>query len=570
MKIIKENISKELDLNSLIEFSQIVNSNLNLKFILNSILFTVMGKMLISKCFILIKKADKFVMAAQKGYSNDLLQLEYELPELPKTTFFDCSLLTINKRKIFKAIKYCFKIRYDDQLIGLLCLNKKMDNSGFLKSESKFIETLINISSAAIENSLKFNQLDNLNKKLDLNVQHMRTLFELSNNFNRNILDEQKSVKVLQYSLQGVLGISKFDYLIFDDKIKDNTIENIIKSESKKKQIINLSDYSENKYFRNLYKRGFRLLIPVLNNRNKLTNIILLGKRLQGKYFSETDMDLIQSIVNIYSISLNNIILIKENIEKQKIENEIKLAKEIQNILLPTLIPGFKDYDIFGKHNPALEVGGDYFDIIEICKTKALIVIADVSGKGLPASLLMSNIQSAVHAFVEAAIINEHQLSEITKKLNRLIFKNTSSEKFITFFWGLLDTCNNTITYTNAGHNHPFLFNREILNKKVANLNPEKLSKGGIMLGIIDSFKFEKEIKKIEKGDLIFLYTDGITEAQNFKGEEFGEQKLIKLILKIHNLSAKEIVNVIIKEVFEFAGDLNQYDDQTLIVIKRK
>jgi phosphoserine phosphatase RsbU/P len=529
-----------------------------------------MGKMLISKCFILIKKDDKFVMAAQKGYRNDLLQLEYELPELPETTFFDCSLLTIKKRKIFKAIKHCFKIHYDNQLIGLLCLSKKIDNSGFIKSESKFIETLINISSAAIENSLKFNQLDNLNKKLDLNVQHMRTLFELSNNFNRNILDEQKSVKILQYSLQGVLGISKFDYLVYDDKIRDKTIENVFEGESNKKQFINLSDYTENKYFNNLYKKGFRLLIPVLNNRNKLTNIILLGKRMQGKDFSKTDMDLIQSIVNIYSISLNNIILIKENIEKQKIENEIKLAKEIQNILLPTDIPKFKDYDIFGKHNPALEVGGDYFDIIEIGKTKALIVIADVSGKGLPASLLMSNIQSAVHAFVEADIINDNQLSEITRKLNRLIFKNTSSEKFITFFWGLLDTCNNTITYTNAGHNHPFLFNRKILNKKDPNLKPDKLSTGGIMLGIIDSFKFEKDIKKIEKGDLIFLYTDGITEAQNFKGEEFGEKKLIKLIMKFHKLSTKEIVDAVINKVYEFAGELNQYDDQTLIVIKRK
>ncbi|MCY7363587.1 MAG: PP2C family protein-serine/threonine phosphatase, partial [Ignavibacteria bacterium] len=276
---------------------------------------------------------------------------------------------------------------------------------------------------------------------------------------------------------------------------------------------------------------------------------------------SETDIEFLESIVNLSLISIQNSNLFQEYLDKQKIENELKIAREIQLALLPTNIPEIKGYEISGMNLPAMQVGGDYYDIIKLTETKFAIVIADVSGKGTPASLLMANIQSAVHSYLKLYEEGSFELSKVTEKINELIYENTASDKFITFFWGILDSEKNTFEYINAGHNPPiFLQNNKLV----------QLTDGGFMIGIMDT-GVVYEVGNIEIGnnDSIVFYTDGVTEANSKDGEEFGEEKLSDILTENKNLNAEEILGKIKESIVDFTKDTPQYDDITMIVLKK-
>lgn len=277
--------------------------------------------------------------------------------------------------------------------------------------------------------------------------------------------------------------------------------------------------------------------------------------------YSETDIEFLESIVNLSLISIQNSDLFQEYIDKLKIENELSIAREIQLALLPSKIPDISGYDIAGMNLPALQVGGDYYDVVKLTDTKSAIIIADVSGKGTPASLLMANIQSAVHSYLKLYEENTFSLTKVTEKINELIYENTASDKFITFFWGILDSENNTFEYINAGHNPPVL----LKNDKLLMLN-----EGGFMIGIADvGINYEVGNVFIDKDDVIVFYTDGVTEANNSEENEFGEKRLYEIIINNKHNSACSIMEEIKNSIKEFTRDTSQYDDITMIVLKK-
>ncbi len=575
--------NKQLELNSLIEFSQLINSNLNLDFILGNILLSIMGKMLITKGMFLVNVNDKYLVKSIKGLPKELLnkQIIFEIPKIP---YFQLNDIESGREGVQElGINFFFKIYFSNKLLGILGLGKKHNDSDFSNSEIIFIETLLNISATSIENTLKFEEINELNKKLDLQIQQMTSLFEMSKEFNTNFSDTEKIIKLLSYTLLGNYGIqdliifTKFNSEHFNILNKKNIpeLKNIdlnILEEIKSPLII--EHESKNKFLDFLKKNNFKLLIPILNKSNDVESVVCLGDRMNKMPYAKNDIAFLSSLVNISAISLDNTMLFNEYLEKQKMENEINLAKDIQELLLPQSIPNIEGYEIAGKNKPALDVGGDYFDIIKIDEHKTALIIADVSGKGLPASLLMSNIQSAIHSFFKLNGQNSFDIAEITGKLNSLIYENTSSEKFITFFWGIINNIDNTFLYSNAGHNPPLLFRKSLLNKESAKNQKVKvfttLNEGGLMLGIIDNFQYESGKINLEKDDSIILYTDGITEAQNPDDDEFGEDKLKEILKNNINVSGKEIIDIILKEIDVFAGSNRQYDDETLIIIERK
>jgi sigma-B regulation protein RsbU (phosphoserine phosphatase) len=203
-------------------------------------------------------------------------------------------------------------------------------------------------------------------------------------------------------------------------------------------------------------------------------------------------------------------------------------------------------------------VGGDYYDIIKISETEFVVAIGDVSGKGTPASLLMANLQAAVRALVPIGL----PLPELTSRINDMICENTGTERFITFFWCVLNTEAMTMSYVNAGHNPPFLI-------KQRDASIERLEKGGMVLGVLKgSRNYEEGMTTIERGDIIIFYTDGVSEAMNKIGEEFTEARLESLLAHSKDLSAQEIVSKVVTAVQEHSESVPQSDDITLVILK--
>jgi sigma-B regulation protein RsbU (phosphoserine phosphatase) len=296
------------------------------------------------------------------------------------------------------------------------------------------------------------------------------------------------------------------------------------------------------------------LCVP-LRVKNKMIGLISLFNK-KKEMFTPDDQRLLSIIAMQSAQVIENARLYEEEKRLQQMEEDLKTARNIQISLLPKENPSLPDIDIVGFSLPAREVGGDYYDFITIDQDRLGIVIADVSGKGMPAALLMANLQ----ATLRGQALTNHAPSECVAKSNSLLCRSVEKGKFVTLFYGILNTKEKSFTYTNAGHCYPLIFNPKGEFKK--------LEKGGLILGMLDNYPYQEEKIILEQGELILLFTDGITEAVNTKDEQFEEERLIKVVQENFHRDAKEISQQIVNHVTVFQEDVPQSDDLTLVVVK--
>ena len=239
---------------------------------------------------------------------------------------------------------------------------------------------------------------------------------------------------------------------------------------------------------------------------------------------------------------------------QQEQDREIAEAKAIQEKLLPREIPQMPGYEIASAWQSARLVGGDYFDILPLAEKTLGLCIADVAGKGMPAALLMSNLQAAVRGLSSLSVAP----NLLCSRLNSIVFRNTDSDRFITFFYAQLDGPARRLAYVNAGHNAPVVVRSDG--------SHERLREGGAVLGVFASRDYEMGSVQLSQGDRVILFTDGVTEACNLGGEEFGESRLLRLLEDHRTLSANALQAKILAAVAEFSGGRWQ-DDATLLVL---
>ena len=256
---------------------------------------------------------------------------------------------------------------------------------------------------------------------------------------------------------------------------------------------------------------------------------------------------------NLMVADLNRMLV--EIKEKERLEGELEAARSIQMKLLPQELPRLAGYDIAAASLSAKQVGGDYYDFLRLDSNWVSFLVGDVSGKGMPAALLMANLQASLHALSEL----HREPRQLISRLNRVLHANTAPEMFATFFFGLLDAENGRLRYINAGHNYPIL---------CGDSRVEQLSVGGLPLGIMPQAEFEEGSVELRRGELLALYSDGIVEAMDSEEREFGEERLIQLLRRGCELSADEILQSVIRDVESFAG--TPQDDVTMVVIKRE
>ena len=237
-------------------------------------------------------------------------------------------------------------------------------------------------------------------------------------------------------------------------------------------------------------------------------------------------------------------------------EQELQRAREIQQSLLPKEIPQLAGFEIAAAWHPALAVSGDYFDVFKLGDNKLGICIADVSGKGVSAALLMANVQAAVHAFANEA----EQPATLCRKVNELLCGNIANGRFVTLLYGVLDKEGRSLRYCNAGHLCPILVTTE---------RSHTLDGGGAVLGVFASWQYEQKQIELQSGDHVILFTDGISEASDAQEREFGEAQLAAFALRKSSANAAELNAAVMSEVEAFCGSRFQ-DDATLLVISAK
>ncbi len=553
-----ENIKVKRNLTALVEFSRIINSSLDLEFILNNVLLTCMGKFLATRGLIALKVDGKLQIKSSKGIPEELKK---KFPELNPV---DNSLDDERLKSFFTGAKLqaVEKICSSDECLGIVSLGEKLNKAPFNEDDTEFLKTILNIAASAIQNSLVLSEIKKINRTLDTRVQRLNSLFELSKEFGI-ISESAKVAKLLVYSVIGQFLVSRFAVVTF---IENGT--RILESKFPGQNLLDaLSCYDFSKLTNPVAKQeisgsydklaeiGIELIVPMELQR-ETKGLILLGKRINNQEYSGADIEFIYSTGSLAIISLENRRLFKEALAKQKMEEELELARGIQRNLLPREIPSYSNFDIAVLNLTSQQVGGDYYDVIPLDENSFCIAIGDVSGKGVPAALLMANLQ----AFLKIICKQGMKLDEATALINDLVSENTSDGKFITFFWMILENETKTLNYVNAGHNPPLL----IRDGKII-----KLDKGGIILGVMKTFvPYSSESIQLKKDDVIILFTDGVTEAKNIDDEEFSDEKLEGLSLQIISSNSNDILNRVKDEVQSFAKGTTQSDDITLAVIK--
>ena len=304
------------------------------------------------------------------------------------------------------------------------------------------------------------------------------------------------------------------------------------------------------------------LCVPMMV-RSELVAVLTVYNKRHGGTFDEEDQRLLAIIAAQSAQVVENARLFEREKELVHMKHEVELAARIQRNLLPQRPPAIDGYDIAGVSIAAQEVGGDYYDFIPLPEGLLGICLGDVSGKGLPASLLMSNVQAILRTHSSFS----NSPAEALAGANRLLFDCTDTDKYVTLFYGALDPATGVLRYANAGHTRPLLFDRDGAGRR--------LEKRSVMLGMTGDFTFVEESVVIEEGEILVVVSDGITEAMgrmegDTEEEEFGEEKLAEVVARTRSLGAGEIAATILEAVRRYATGMPQDDDMTVVVIKHQ
>jgi len=305
--------------------------------------------------------------------------------------------------------------------------------------------------------------------------------------------------------------------------------------------------------------QGVRSVLAVpLGVADKVFGIIYADSPIAEGRFTEDHLKVLTTLASVAAIRVENTRLMEERMERERLERELALASEIQQRFQPTAPPVVLGYELQGISFPCYEIGGDYYDFIERDDGRLVIALGDVSGKGTAAALLMSSLHAAVHAQSGS----HDTLVDTISAVNRYLADNIPANRFVTLFYAELDPESGALSFLNAGHNPPLIIHSAG--------TVEQLASGGLPLGIKRDADYREGRTQLLHGDVLVIYSDGVTEAMSPSGEEFGPTRITETLKTIASLSADQIRDVVVRRVKEWCAGMSLYDDLTFVVMKVK
>ncbi len=557
--------TNRFDLQTLLDTSRLLIESHDFDFILNNLLLISMGKLMVNRAAVLWYDSRKTTYSAIKKKGRftlpDPLQVRRSIFK-SRTTIF-CSDHEELHHLSDHGITLLIAIQNSEQHLGLLALGPRVNDQPISPEEIKILESFVFMSGIAISNSELVSELRETNRKLDYKVQELFTLFDLSKAFNATV-DREQIKRLFKFALLGQLFIRRFFLIITRNSRPVVVTQNGIGSDLNDSQMSALFSLKKNivKVDDDLLKQLPFLadmqisLLLMFNNNGGDPAIMGLGNRINGMDFEQTDFNFLISLGSLFLMSIQKTYFLEDQIEKQRLEEELHIARTIQQKLFPDRAPEIPGLQIAAKNVPSYQVGGDYYDLIRDNDGNLTMAIADVTGKGVPASLLMANLQSVLHILHPFDI----GMVEATGQINSLIYQNTPSDKLISSSWGRFDHKKRTLRFVNAGHNPPLLIRK--------GSEPVQLSEGGVLLGAMPTITPYSDMEiSLQKEDLLILYTDGVTEAMNHLEEEYGEERLINCVKALRDDHPEAILENIVADIKNYSGE-HIGDDLTLIVCK--
>ncbi len=537
-------------LESLLESARLLHASLELQPLLEHLLRTVMGRLLTSKALIAVSEEGVFRIAARRGLS----QLEIGDP------FEEESARAA-------GIEHLFPIGPPKSPAGKLGIGKTV--RPLEKGDEGFLQALLGIAASGIRNASAHARAQSLNENLNRRVQDLRTLLELVQGLT-STLDPREIAHLLVLTLTGRWLVSRYALatwkeshspLVLGRGLELPELDLLKKEAASLREPVKVAALPPGQLKSSLEAKQGAVIFPLVSSHGVL-GIVALGPRMQKLPFTDADLEFGAGLAAQATVAFENSWHFHETVEKRKIEQELELAASIQKDLFPKELPALEGIDLAARSLAARQVGGDYYDVLS-WDTSArdqphLLCVADVSGKGIPASLLMSNIQATLRALLSPGL----RLVDLVTRTSQLLYATTPSNKYATAFLALVDPAKGKITYVNAGHNDGLLLraNGELL----------RMTSTGPPLGLLPAIPFEEGQAQMQPGDLIAICSDGVVEAQNRAEEEFEEERFLDSLRSANGSGANTIIDTVFQAVQQFAGDAPQHDDITLMVLLRQ
>ncbi len=430
----------------------------------------------------------------------------------------------------------------------------------------------------AEKNTDRVDKLSEENRRLKIAIDELAALNDIATAITSNQSVEDVIDLIVRKCIKH-LKVQQAVVMLLDEKDQANPFHTMIRKQEsisdympyrldtqltgwmlKNKSPLLVNNFKDDGRFKYIIKEEFPittlLSVPMLL-KNRMIGLLTVFNKHSDSGFSIEDQRLLSILAAQSAHIIENARLYEEEQALIRLKEEMRLAYDVQVNLLPKSNPDIQGYQIAGKSIPAKDVGGDYFDFIPMGNNHLTFCLGDISGKGIQAALLMANLQASLRGQTLMGINCKNCISFT----NNLLYNSTDSNKFATLFYAVLQADENKIIFCNAGHNEPVLINN--------NGEVTRLKEGGLIVGILPDSSYEEKTIDFLPGDVLVIFSDGITEAMNSQEEEYGEERLIKFLNENKKLTAVDLIKAVIKNVKDFAGNVEQMDDMTLVVIKR-
>jgi sigma-B regulation protein RsbU (phosphoserine phosphatase) len=532
---------------------------------LSSALLIVMGKMQVAKGALFVRRDDgAFAMRASRGLP----------PEAPSTLHFEPPLRDLtavgaeDEAHARHGLVLLCPIPRQGRPIAVLGLGPRVDGRAYGAAEHAFLRSVAACVASLIENGFIHDQLRKANQKLAVKVFQLHNLFDISRELT-GTFEEDTIQSLIATTVMGHFVVSRCALYLFgpqglflaQQRGLGRTVEKApIPHEEAHAALDNLlgprlvADLPDGALRGRLEEGRLALAVPLAAGARVL-GVLAIGERASRMPFSEEDREFAEAFARQALAALENARLHRVRVEKERQDRELQVAREIQRSLFPRRHPEVTGFEVAAESRSCYEVGGDSYDWIPLGRGRLALVIADVSGKGTPASLLMAS----VHAFVQA-LAGTAPPAQVMERLNRFLFANTQASRFVTLFYAELDAATHRLSYVNAGHVPPY--------RIASDGAVSRLLEGGPALGLLEHASYEVGQVALEPGDAVAMVTDGVTEANSPDDREFGDERVCQVLRTLFGRDASSLLRGLVTAVDEWAGAAGCSDDLTALILK--
>jgi sigma-B regulation protein RsbU (phosphoserine phosphatase) len=538
-------------LEALLESAQLLHSSLELSELLRHLLRSVMGRLVVPRGFVAVHDDGTMRLALARGLRGLSAGQPYD-------------------EDAARAAGAHLIVPIGDQVEPLGLIGIGLPASGRIDpDEIEFLHALSGLAASGIANARAHDQVQRLNRRLDHKIHELKTLLELVQALT-DAREPEDVAHLLGLTLAGQWAVGRHAVAatkaghppVLRQKGTQLCWDPAMAAAARDLPAAALVDELPDGPLRSALASQRLAIVFPLRSAAETLGFAALGPRPGGMTYSDADRELGAGLVAQSVVAFENAWHLGEVLEKKQIERELVLAATIQQNLFPAELPALAGCEIAAISRSARQVGGDYYDAVSVDATAAdspcLFCVADVSGKGIAASLLMSNIQATLRALLG----RETSLAELARCTNDLLHANTPGNKYVTAILLSVDPERGHCRYVNGGHTEGVVLR--------ASGDIEWLRATGLALGMFPGVHYEEKEFVIRPGDLVALYSDGVTEALDLHDEEFGTGRLVDTLRRVAAEPAPAIVDAVVRDVDRFAGDAPQYDDITLLLIKRR